>query len=100
MKYVNTAIWKHEKPIDEEEERAYMSVLKSILSADDYLLDTIWYKIDDYTHGSVGIYKSKKAYEDFLEANATQREFAAGDRKITMISEHKGSAYALHSEVD
>jgi hypothetical protein len=57
----------------------HASVVKSLLNADDYVHEAIWYKIDDYTHGSVGIYKSKVAYEDFKEANATQREFAAGD---------------------
>ena len=81
MKYVNTAIWKHEKPIDEEEERAYMSVLKTLLNADDYLLDTIWYKIDDYTHGSVGIYKSKRPMKTFWKPTQPKENLRQGIEK-------------------
>ena len=50
----------------------------------EYLCKTIWYKIDAFTHGSVAIYKSKEAYEAFMELNAVQRDFAADERKVFM----------------
>lgn len=100
MKYIVNAIWKHDKLIDEEAQRDYMSVIKPLLVSEKYLHETIWYKIDDHTQGSVGVYKSKEAYEEFLEGNKMQREFAAGDIKVTMLVEYQGPVYALQSEVD
>ena len=58
---------------------------------DEYVHETIWYQIDEYAHGSVRIYKSKEAYQDFKEANATQREFAAGDKKYLSLWTQKSS---------
>ena len=100
MKYVVNASWKHEQPVDEQHQRDYMGVLKSTLNSPEYLYKTIWYKIDAFTHGSVAIYKSKEAYESFMELNATQRDFAADERKVFMQVEYQGLAFAVHTDVD
>ena len=100
MKVIVNALWQHESPIDEEAYRDYMVVLKSTLDAADYVEETIWYKIDEKTHGSVTIYKSEEAYHAFLEKNEMQRDYAKDDRKVTMIVEYKGPAFAVQSELD
>ena len=81
MKYIVNALWQHENPIDEEAHRDYMAVLTSTL-------------------GSVAIYKSEEAYHAFLEKNEMQRDYAKDDRKVTMIVEYKGPAFAVQSDVD
>jgi hypothetical protein len=47
VKYVVNAIWKHEKPIEEDGQRDYMRILTDTLNSEKYVLETIWYKIDD-----------------------------------------------------
>ena len=61
MKFIVNALWQHESSIDEEAYRDYMVVLKSTLDSADYVEETIWYKIDEKTHGSVAIYQSEEA---------------------------------------
>lgn len=100
MKFIVNALWQHENPIDEEANRDYMAVLTSTLGSADYVEETIWYKIDEKTHGSVAIYKSEEAYHAFLEKNVMQRDYAKDDRKVTMIVEYKGPAFAVQSDVD
>ena len=56
MKYIVNALWQHENAIDEEAHRDYMAVLTSTLGTADYVEETIWYKIDEKTHGSVANY--------------------------------------------
>ena len=100
MKFIVNALWQHESPIDEESYQDYMAVLTSTLDSADYVEETIWYRIDEKTHGSVAIYKSEKAYHAFLEKNEMQREYEKDDRKVTMIVEYKGPAFAVQSELD
>ena len=100
MKFIVSALWQHENPIDEEANRDYMAVLTSTLGSAGYVEETIWYKIDEKTHGSVANYKSEEAYHAFLEKNEMQRDYAKDDRKVTMIVEYKGPAFAVQSDVD
>lgn len=100
MKFIVNALWQHESPIDEESYQDYMAVLTSTLDSADYVEETIWYRIEEKTHGSVVIYKSEKAYHAFLEKNEMQRDYAKDDRKVTMIVEYKGPAFAVQSELD
>ncbi len=99
MKYVVNAIWKHEKPIEEDGHRDYMRILTDTLNSEKYVLETIWYKIDDYTHGSVAVYKSEEAYNAFLDTNEMQRNFALEDRKVSMLVQYKGPAFAVQTEL-
>ena len=93
------AIWKHELPIDEEGQRDYMRIVGDTLNSEEYVLETIWYKIDENTHGSVAIYKSEDAYNGFLEATEMQRNFALEDRKVSMLVQYKGPAFAVQTEL-
>ena len=54
-----------------------MMIVRDTFDNEDHVLETIWYQIDGYTHGSVAIYKSEDSYHAFLEKNTFQRDFAA-----------------------
>jgi len=56
--------------------------------------------INEKTHGPVAIYKSEEVYHTFLEKNEMRRDYAKDDRKVTMIVEYKGPAFAVQSEPD
>ena len=100
MKYIVNAIWKHELSIDEERQRAYMRAITETLNSEEYVLETIWYRIDEHTHGSVAVYKSEEAYNAFLEINEMQRNFAAEDHKVSMLEQYKGPAFAVQTDLD
>ena len=99
MKYIVNAFWKHDTPIKAEEAIDYMMIIRDTFDNEEHVLETIWYQIDEYTHGSVAIYKSKESYHAFLEKNSFQREFAANESGVTMLEEYKGPAYAVQTEL-
>jgi len=99
MKYIVNAFWKHEKPINAEEAIDYMMIVRDTFDNEEHVLETIRYQIDEYTHGSVAIYKSEDSYHAFLEKNTFQRDFAAKEGGVTMIEEYKGPAYAVQTEL-
>ena len=79
MKYIVNAFWKHEKPINAEEAIDYMMIVRDTFDNEEHVLETIWYQIDEYTHGSVAIYKSEDSYHAFLEKNTFQRQHLANN---------------------
>ena len=99
MKYVASAAWKHEEPIDRECIRDYMMLVKDTFESDDHVLETIWYQTDEYTHGSVAVYKSEEVYHAFMEKNKMQRDFALNELKVSMLGESKGPAFAVGSDL-
>ena len=99
MKYVVNAAWKHEEPIDGERMRDYMMLVRDTFNGDEYTLETIWYQIDEYTHGSVAVYKSEKEYHAFIEKNKMQRDFALNELKVSILGESKGPAFAMQTDL-
>ena len=99
MKYIVNAFWKDDTPINAEEAIDYMMIIRDTFDNEEHVLETIWYQIDEYTHGSVAIYKSEESYHAFLEKNSFQREFAAKESGVTMLEEYKGPAYAVQTEL-
>ena len=99
MNYIANTIWKHEKPLNEDEQRAYLETVKTVLDEDGSWIENYWFKIDDYTHGSVSIYSSEEAWERLKDKIAAQRSFSTGDRGVTMLAEYNGPAFAVLSEV-
>ena len=67
MKYIVSAFWKHDTPINAEEAIDYMMIIRDTFDNEEHVLETIWYQIDEYTHGSVAIYKSEESYHALLE---------------------------------
>tara|TARA_B100000700_G_C14738541_1_gene711817 strand:+ start:373 stop:657 length:285 start_codon:yes stop_codon:yes gene_type:complete len=94
MKYLVTSTWKHSTKIDEEQQRAYMSVFKNLNVHE----NIIWFRIDEQTHGSVAIYPSKEAYLEFKDANAMQRGIS-NELGITMTYEVEGETFAELQEL-
>ena len=60
MKYIVNAFWKHDTPINAEEAIYYMMIIRDTFDNEEHVLETIWYQIDEYTHGSVAIYKVRR----------------------------------------
>ena len=54
-KFMLNTVFKHDtKPIDEQSMRDYLAFIKEELDPEsEFWLENIWYKIDDYTHGSI-----------------------------------------------
>ena len=99
MKYIVNAAWRHEEPIDGERMRDYMMLVRDTFDGDEYTLETIWYQIDEYTHGSVAVYKSEEDYHAFIEKNKMQRDFALNELKVSMLGESKGPAFAMQTDL-
>ena len=99
--FILNSIWKHEKqPIDEQTLRDYLAVIKSELDPNGELwLENIWYKIDDYTHGSISFYASEAAYTKMLDRIEAQRNVADDLNGIVLVHEFKGEVFAVMSEV-
>jgi hypothetical protein len=47
----------------------------------------------------VAVYKSEEAYNAFLDTNEMQRNFALEDRKVSMLVQYKGPAFAIQTEL-
>ena len=99
MKYILNAFWKHDTPINAEEAIDYIMIIRDNLDNDKHVLETILYQIDEYTLGSVAIYKSEESYFAFLEKNTFQREFSNKENGVIMLEEYKGPAYAVQTEL-
>ena len=98
--FILNSTWKHTKPIDEKEQRDYLKLIKEELDPDgEYWLENIWYKIDEYTHGSISFYASEEAYTKMIDRINAQRNVSDDLRGCTMIHEFKGSAFAVLSKV-
>ena len=99
--FILTSIWKHEKqPIDKQTLRNYLAIVRSELDPNGELwLENIWYRIDDYTHGSISFYASEEAYKKMLDRIEAQRNVADDLKGITLVQEYKGIAFAVMSEV-
>ena len=99
MKYIVNAFWKHENPINVEIGIDTMMALRDVFEDEEHVLETIWYQIDEYKHGSVVIYKSEESYLAHLDKNTMQRAITAKEGGITMIEEYKGPAFAIQTEL-
>ena len=94
MKYIVTSTWKHTTQMDLAQLKAYMSVFKPLGIHE----NIIWFKMDEYTHGSIALYPSKDAYLEFKEANDMQRGIS-NELGITMTYEAEGEAFAELQEL-
>ena len=99
MKYAVNAAWRHEEPIDGERMRDYMALVMDTFNTDEHSVETIWYQIDEYTHGSVAVYKSEEDYHAFKEKNKMQRDFALNELKVSLLGESMGPAFAVASDL-
>ena len=99
MKYIVNAAWRHEKPIDVERMRDYMMLVRDTFDSDEHVIETIWYQIDEYTNGSVAVYKSQEDYNAVIEKNKMQRDFALNELRVSMLGESKGPAFAVGSDL-
>ena len=75
MKYILNAFWKHDTPINAEEAIDYMMIIRDNLDNEKHVLETILYQIDEYTLGSVAIYKSKESYFAFWRKTHFRESF-------------------------
>ena len=55
--------WIH-KHLNEDDQNAYLETVKTVIEKGGSWIENYWFKIDDYTHGSVSIYTSKEAWEN------------------------------------
>ena len=62
-------------------------------------LENIWYKIDDYTHGSISFYASEEGYEKMIGRIEAQRNVANEFNSVTIVHEFKGKTFAVLTEV-
>tara|TARA_A100001011_G_C14066517_1_gene738393 strand:+ start:105 stop:533 length:429 start_codon:yes stop_codon:yes gene_type:complete len=99
LPYIVNTIWKHKRPINEEVFREYMVQIKEILDKEDHWQETYWFKIDDYRHGSVGMFNSAEDHKAAMEKIKVQRDFAADDMGVTLEAEYIGPTFAILSEV-
>ncbi len=87
-----TTTWRHDKPIEEENMRKQLSMLKDRTGSHD-VIDVIWFEIDEVTHGSALICSSKEAYDKDLKARNSSRD----DRGLKMLREETGENFAVMS---
>ena len=86
--------------MDEQSQRDYLKLIKNEFDSEGELwLENIWYKIDDYSHGSISFYDSKETYLKMVDRINAQRSVADNMRVVTTIHEFKGPAFAVLSEV-
>ena len=86
--------------MDEQSQRDYLKLIKNEFDSEGELwLENIWYKIDDYTHGSISFYASEETYLKMVDRINAQRSVADNMRVVTMVHEFKGPAFAVLSEV-
>ena len=97
--FILNTIWKHENKIDEQASREYLAFIKAELDPEsEFWLENIWYKIDDYTHGSISFYASEESYKEMTGRIEAQRNVANEFNAVTMIHEFKGTTYAVKSK--
>ena len=87
MKYIVNAAWRHEEPIDGERMKDYMMLVRDTFDG------------EEYTHGSVAVYKSEEYYHAFIEKNKMQRDFELNELKVSMPGESKGPAFAMQTDL-
>ena len=75
MKYIVNAFWKDDTPINAEEAIDYMMIIRDTFDNEEHVLETIWHQIDEYSHGSVAIYKSEESYNAFLKKTHFRESF-------------------------
>ena len=90
--YIVTTSWKHNEPIDPEKMTAHLTSLKG---SQEGVVDVMWFKIDEHTHGSVLIYESEQHYKNATAARDENRKTS----DVTMLSEQKGATIAVMSEI-
>jgi hypothetical protein len=100
-KFILNAVFKHEtKPIDEQAMRDYLAFIKEELDPEsEFWLENIWYKIDDYMHGSISFYASEEGYQEMIGRIEAQRNIANEFNGVTMVHEFKGTTFAVLTEV-
>ena len=79
--------------------RDYMALVIVTFDNQEHSIETIWYQIDEYTHGSVAVYKSEEDYHAFKEKNQMQRDFALNELKVSLLGESMGPAFAVASDL-
>ena len=80
--------------------RDYMALVMDTFDAEEHSVETIWYRIDEYTHGSVAVYKSEEDYHAFKEKNQMERDFALNELKVSLLGESMGPAFAVASDLN
>ena len=89
-----TTTWRHDKPINKVNMRKILSGLKNRNNTSE-VIDVMWFEIDEVTHGSVLIYYSKEAYDEYMLARNKNRE----DSGLKILREEKGETFAVMSEL-
>ena len=90
--YIVTTSWKHNEPINPEKMTAHLTSLKGSQKG---VVDVMWFKIDEHTHGSVLIYESEQHYINATAARDKNRKTSG----VTMLSEQKGATIAVMSKL-
>ena len=96
MKYYVTTTWKHKNQIDIVKME---NLLASYKGSNPSVLETIWFKIDDYTHGAVVTFTSEEDYLKHKHLHQKAREESSKSEEVTMIREEVGTQLAVLSEL-
>ena len=91
MFYVNTT-WKHEKEINEKQ---MQQLLASFKGTNPNVKEVHWWKVDNFTHGALVIYKSEKGYIESKEIHKKAREESSKEISTTLIREEVGNQLAF-----
>lgn len=95
MSYIISTTWKHNDPLDEALMKAYLAESK-LASDENGIAEVYWFKIDDYTHGSVLVYVSEEACVQHQEK---LKEFRKAGTGVSLLREEKGQSIAVLSEL-
>ena len=91
MFYVSTT-WKHKNEINNEK---MQNLLASFKGTNPNVKEVHWWKIDNFTHGALVIYKSEKGYVESKEIHRKAREDSSKETSTTMIREEVGNQLAF-----
>jgi len=91
MFYVNTT-WKHENEINENQ---MQQLLASFKGTNPNVREVHWWKVDNFTHGALVIYKSEKGYIESKEIHKKAREESSKEVSTTLIREELGNQLAF-----
>ncbi len=91
MFYVSTT-WKHENEINNEK---MQNLLASFKGTNPNVKEVHWWKIDNFTHGALVIYKSEAGYLESKEIHEKAREESSKEVSTTMIREEIGNQLAF-----
>ncbi|MAW51979.1 MAG: hypothetical protein CME01_04060 [Geminicoccus sp.] len=95
MHYAISTTWKHDEPIDDAAMEAHMRDTAP-MSSTAGVVEVIWFKIDDHTHGSLLMYESEDSYLKHQEELKTYRKSRPG---LELLREERGPTIAIKTQL-